>query len=533
MPVPAGYTLDSQPASNLPAGYTLDAPAQPAPPAQQFGSQDPSQILKQQAGFNPDAPLPGVVSRTASGAWQGVKDAASGLFDTVAHPINTVAGIYSSTADSLKDAQQASGVGDVSRRNLDYLRAIPVVGPMAQDLGKSMAAGDYAGAGARAATSTAVSAAIPKVVGGALASGIKVAGRGAQMAAATPATQNLALTRAIVPGSPSELLTRALKPSVAYPDFEAQTNSALPAIIKQNPTPGVSGFADAADAAKGKVNDQYQAWKAPATQTPIDTTPLVRRQVNSIPATNLFESPGIVGATKRMASSYDMTPKTVTTTSPILDQFGNPTTTTQTIKPTMPTLDTVDQIRRDTNSKLQSFYNKEGGDRNAALSNPNTARLKAVNDGTRDLVYKTISDQTGVPEQTIRDNQNLYGDLSDVSTVAGKRNTVFSRQNPLSLQETLAAAPGHPISGAVDFLGQRVLKNATGSDALVNSAVDRFKNPSQTGLQSRPGILPQSVTAAGKATQALGDAIKRASKSNPKTAAAASALWGTGARKRD
>ena len=50
-------------------------------------------------------------------------------------------------------------------------------------------------------------------------------------------------------------------------------------------------------------------------------------------------------------------------------------------------------------------------------------------------------------------------------------------RTPLSLQETLAVQPGRPLAGAVDFVGQRFLKNATGSDALVNSALDRFRNP--------------------------------------------------------
>lgn len=546
--LPADFSgWDNNPPATLPANFSGWDGSQPA---QQFGSQSPDQILKQGAGFDPNAPLPSATSRAASGAWQGVKDAVGGLFNTVAHPINAATGIYNNTADALSDAQRASQVGDVSRRNLDYLRAIPVVGPMAQDLGKSMAAGDYAGAGARAATSSATGAVLPKVVGGALGTAVQGAGRVAEAATATPTAQNLALTRLIVPGSPSELLTRALKPSVVFPDFEESTTNALPAISKElkgvsptsgapnatggNTAPGVEGFADAAKSAKGKVNDQYEAWKAPTVNTPIDTTPLVAKQVASIPATNLFENPGIVKATQKMASSYDMSPQTVTTTSPIVDQFGKPVTTTQTITPNMPTLDDVDAIRRDTNQKLKSSVFKEGGDKNAALSNPNTARLAAVNSGTRDLVYKTISDQTGVPEQTIRDNQNLYGDLSDVATVAGKRATVYGRQNPLSLSETLAASPGKPISGAIDFFGQRVLKNATGSDALVNSALDRFDNPTGTPLQARPGLIPSSISKTGKAAQGVGGALRTAvRRTGGKTTAATSLYGGSGKKTRD
>lgn len=524
--LPADFSgWDNNPPATLPASFN-GWDAQPQQPTQQYGSQDASQILKQGAGFDPNAPLPSAGSRAASGAWQGVKDTVMGLLNSAVHPVDTAKAVYGNTVDSLNDAKRADQIGDVSRRNLDYLRAIPLFGPAAQALGKNMAAGDYAGAAARAASSSATGVVLPKIAAGALGTAIKTGGRISQFASASPASQTLAATRAIVPGTPAELLTRALKPSVAYPDFEEQATNALPEIIKENPSSGVQGLADAAKSAKGKVNAQYQAWSKPNADTLIDTTPLVGKQVASIPATNLFETPGIVGATERMASAYDMSPKTVTTTSPILDEFGKPITTTKTVTPEMPTLETVDAIRKDTNSKLKSFYGKEGGDRNAALSNPNTARVAAVNNGTRDLVYKALSDKTGIPEDEIRANQNLYGSLSDVADVAGKRATVYGRQNPLSLSETLAASPGHPVSGAIDFIGQRLLKNATGSDALVNSAIDRAKNPGGTVFQARPGMLSEVINKSGKAAEKAGGAIKRASGKSNLKATVAAALYG-------
>lgn len=533
--MPTGkYSLnDIQAPAQQQGAYSLSDIAQPvSQPIQQFGSQNTDQILRQQAGFNPDAPLPSATSRALGGAWQGIKDAASGLYNTVAHPKETAAGMLFNTIGVLGDAQQAGKLGDVYRKQEDYVKAIPFFGQMADDAAKHVAAGDYAGPAARIATSTAANAAIPKVVGGALGSALNIGGRGAELAAATPETQNLAFTRTIVPGKASDLLTRALKPPVTSPDFEGSVNASLPEIAKQRPAPGVKGFADAVEQAKQGVNAKYQGWKAPVANTRIDTTPMVAKQVASIPAMNLFENPGIVGDTERAASAYDMTPKTVTTTSPLLDQFGKPMTTTQTVTPQQPLLSTVDNIRKDTNAKLTSFWNKGGGDRNAARSNPNVARTEAVNRGAADLVYKAISDKQGVPEADIRANQDLYGALSDVGDVAGKRATVTARQNPLSFQETLAATPGHPVAGTINFLGQRILKNATGSDALVNSALDRFNNPERTGLQSRSGILPKAVTASGRGAQKLGDVIKKSSRNIGAKAHIASVLYGTGAANR-
>jgi hypothetical protein len=169
-------------------------------------------------------------------------------------------------------------------------------------------------------------------------------------------------------------------------------------------------------------------------------------------------------------------------------------------------LNTVDAIRKDTNAKLKSFFNKEGGDRNAARSNPATARTEAVNSGTRDLVYDELSRQSGVPVDDIAQNQELYGHASDVAKVAGKRATVAGRANPLSLQESLQLH-GNPVTQAYNLGTSRMFKNLTDSDAVTNAALDRYRSPNELNLPARPGYLPQATSVIGQTVERAGRKI--------------------------
>lgn len=380
--------------------------------------------------------------------------------------------------------------------------AVPLAGPMARSFANDAHQHGVIPAALGAGTDFLGTKAIGKV-GGAALRGTGLAG---QVASATPESMKVAATRGLVIGTPEELLNRALKPSVSYPDFEESTGAALPTINRMNPAPGVRGFSDAVNQAKQDVHQQYQGMKAPVSNAPIDTTPLVRKQIDSIPATERFENPGIIGSTARQASAYDMTPQTHTVTSPLLDQYGKPIQSTVTTTPTQPDLNTVDAIRRDTNAKLtQKVF--ESPNKNTALANPETARLNAVNTGTRDLVYKKIADANNIPESDVRANQDLYGHLSDIGDVAGKRATVAGRANPVSLQESMGFNHGNPISGVYNFATQRLLRNLTDSDAITDAAMDRYRNPDGITLTPRSGAIPKIGSAVGQGVQAAGKGI--------------------------
>lgn len=411
------------------------------------------------------------------------------------------------TVESGAQAIDYAKQGKWGRAGQSAMDAIPIAGPWARNVEND--AEQYGAIPAMLGLGTDIAAPMGAAKGmglamrgaGAVAQGI---GKAGEYLGATPEARKLANTRILVPGEAGDVLTRALKPSVSSQVGPSNIASSLPDILKQNPNPQNLGeFGAATDASKAAKNSQYEAWLGPNGNVPLDTTPMVRPQINSIPATNRFETPGIIDTTARQASPYDMTPRQITTTSPILDQFGKPITNTKTISPQKPSLRTVDEIRKDTNAKLNSFYNKDAGDKNAALSNPETARIKAVNDSSRNLVYDKLSALNNVPESDIRENQNAYGTLSNIGDVANNRETVFGRHDPVSLPEKIAVS--HGIKNAIlDYGTQKFLKNSTDSNALIRSGIDRFNNPDGTPLPAAPGMFAQSISGAGKFTGDLG-----------------------------
>lgn len=348
---------------------------------------------------------------------------------------------------------------------------IPIVGPWARNVENN--AKTYGAIPALAGLATDVAA--PKAAGGLFGGAAKVVGKGMQAAASTPEAMRIAATRGLVTGSPGEMLNRSLKPPVTKPDFEQSIEQSLPSIAAQNPK-GVTGFAQAAQASKQATNDIYQNIKAPHVNVPIDASPIYNAQMNSIPITNQIETgPQIFKSTDAKAGNY---------------------------KQPLP-LGMLDDVRMDTNAKLNAFYNKNGGDKYAALSDPETARTKATNDTSRDLVYSNLSRLSGVPQDEIAANQNLYGNLSDVAEVAGKRATVAGRANPLSLQESLQLH-GNPISQIYNFGTSRLFKNLTDSDAVTNAAVNKFQYPNGPNFPTRPGLFPQALADTGKVVDKLG-----------------------------
>jgi hypothetical protein len=231
--------------------------------------------------------------------------------------------------------------------------------------------------------------------------------------------------------------------------------------------------------------------------------------MNSIPLIAETENPGIVGGTNRVANRYVPKPETSeTVTSPLVDQFGGPIQSTK-VTPAEPakTLGFTDQIRKDSNQKLHSLYNKTQGDRYAALANPETARTFALNNQVRDLTYKGLSDASGMPESDIRDNQNMHSALIDTADIANKREPVFARHDPVTLSQKVAVGHGGPIATAFNWAKEKGLQHLTNSDALVNSAIDRYKNPIATPLQPRNGLLPRAFSNVGQGVRNLGGAI--------------------------
>ena len=476
------------------------------------------------------------VAGNISGAFHTVTDAPQGKVESAVDTLPGVLPAYRAlvkpTVDALGNAATAAKAGNYGDRSGGYdaqgnyshpgmadslLDAVPVAGPFARSIQNDAQKKGLVPALAGAATDLAMGKAV-EAVGPVL----RGTGKAMQFAAATPEAQSLATTRAIVPGSPGDLLTRALKPGVKYgADPASMFNSTIGPITQQAPINGVSTFAQAADAARDAAYQQHNSVIAPYKAVPngmsgpaprpssIPGVPIADAQMASIPYLDKLEDPARYnpGTPRRTPTvtvpGGDRSPMTmgmnagarpgswdggiVNRTAETAANYRRPFSVPE-----------LDQLREDANAKLNAFYGKAGGDQAAALSNPETSRIKAVGDTTRQLLYPFIEQDQAIPAGTLADNQQLYGKLSDVGDIANKRDTVFARQDPVSLAEKVATGhPGGAVSRVLDFAGQRLLRNVTDSDALTRSAADRFLNPNGTKLVARPGILPNLISGTG------------------------------------
>lgn len=267
----------------------------------------------------------------------------------------------------------------------------------------------------------------------------------------------------ILGNDPAKTIVRATKPTVGLPEYEQSVQAALPELSRYNPQ-NLKQLVNAADEIKTTKNMDYQGLKANAGNAPVPTYSVASAQRESIPATNKFEDPNIVDKTNVKAARYQ-------TTMPI---------------------EQADAIRMDTNAKLRDFYNKAGGDQAAALSNPETARTFAVNQGIRDELYSTIEQQTGVDP---RPGQEMYGHAVDIGDTAGKRSTVFSRQQPNPLQEQLNMADALKDMSVKKAIASKLFKRYGNSDTMTQIAFDQYAR--QHGLNptavAPPAMAPNSA----------------------------------------
>ena len=442
---PKGYIIDEpNKQSGPPAGYVVDSDTSQSAPTQSYWD-----YIKSIS--NPQSALDFVkgVGKSALGTAEGLGDLITpkGSFWDTGHPdINTT------------PTNTAQKVGHI-------------LGDVGGGVALTALAPEVEGAGAlpllgRVATGAVAQGTINKAQGGDFATGavlgglaplaapvLKSVGKGLQILSSTPASRDLALTRFLVPGEAGEVATRAFKPSTAHPEFESNFVDALPAIAAQNPLPGVGGISDAVWAAKAANHTGYQSLLEPHSHIPVDLRDVGIAARESLPPLDALD-PDVVAAARQQAVKFGVT-----------KPLGN-----------------VDDLRVNANQKLNNFFAMNPGAQNGAEGNPETSRLLATRNALADKTYSTLSDLTGVPQEEIEAGQRQYGKLADVADVIGPRETVVKRQNPISLQEALTLAPHHPVASAIGFVGQKMLKQATDSDALANSIIDRYRNPMGTPL---------------------------------------------------
>lgn len=412
------------------------------------------------------------------------------------------------TRDAIAAIPTSQNATDVMNHVTD---AIPIAGPWARSIENDAHMKGIIPALAGAATDYYA----PQVIGPALAAGARGVGEALQFGVADPASRNLALTRMLTIGNPGELLQSALKPGVKYGAGVAQQlEQAIPAVTAANPNlQGVSGFAQAADAAREAAFQPYNnllaPYRIPAPSDPltgealpgvaagpfrpsaISGAPIADAQVASVPFMDTVDNPG-TPTWNSWRGAFDTKGGTMGRVSDTADNYRRDFSAPQ-----------LDALRSDANAKLNAFYNKQGGDQAAALSNPETARIKAVGDATRGQLYPFLEQNAGLQPGSIADMQQNYGNLVDVSDIANKREPIFARHDPVTLSQKIVSGHGNPASMAWNYFVQNKLGQLTDSDALVNSAIDRFNNPLDTPLIAKPGLAPKVVSAAGGALRAV------------------------------
>lgn len=429
----------------------------------------------------------------------GLKSVVSGIGAPFIHPVATATAMgnllepWSSPDNPVHNAVRATEA-DYRTGGLPYATA-----KLAGNVFGGFATGEAAGAGVGAAGRVA-----------------NVAGKGAEIAAATPESMRVAGTRFLTPGqSASDLFTRAAKPTSAYGDFENDLQMVSPELAKNAPRyGGLNGVSDTLEGIKNNSNTWYQNLIDPFRNMRVDTTPIADAQMRSIPITDQIENPARFSSSRMRGMLPPGEGNVLMPDSMTGGIVKNTAAKANPFRTELP-LGDVDGVRVDTNAKLQSFWDKAGGNRAAALSNPETSRVFATNNAARDLTYDNLSRLSaagrtdgGIPVPDIEANQNLYGAANKLDDVFNRRGVVFARQNPVSLQESLAVKPLSPVQTAVDFAGRHLFKSLTDSDALSNAALDKMRNPNIT-LEARPGMIPQAVSAAGRGMQAAGQAAAR------------------------
>jgi len=328
------------------------------------------------------------------------------------------------------------------------------------------------------------------LAGDALKAAAPAVGKIGRFLSATPESQQLAITRQIKPGTALQAFGDALKPTqLERPDFISNFGDTFPKIATATPQ-GVSDVAQTAQAEGTKQLKDFANLRKPFRNAPVDMTGVPRAQLGSINKLDTLEHPGIESRTAETAGRYvpDTAPKTMTSISPILDERGNPIVTEKIVpgeKPT--TMRDVDALRRQTNQKLQPFYQKAEGNKYAARANPEVRRLEASGNALRNTEYGTLSSLSGTPEEDIRAGQNRYGAFKDLGDIANRQsNRMLTTTDPSNISGVDVFRPKNSL---LRYVGNRLVGDVDSPNALVRSAVDRFYNPAATPMPMSRGIV--------------------------------------------
>jgi hypothetical protein len=302
------------------------------------------------------------------------------------------------------------------------------------------------------------------------------------------ARQRISDVRNGIVADPKLTLTQALKPRSTALGFNKSLDHALPdlkaAETVRGPIENVDSLLDAVNIAKKTNRQQWKQFTGPSSQmgTQVDLTPVADSIVASASETMKLENPAQYQALIESSNRYR-------------GKFP---------------IEKVENLLRDTNAELDSYYAKyPTAQRSALRANPETAALAAKADELRSSLYNALDDP-GLGEGP-RTLNRRYGALLDVEEEAQRRKNVAMRQQPENLTQQLSKVQAYgktalgagklaagalsgsgrlAASGAGDVLeatalrrGSDWMKEQQTTDALIRRAFKSYKggpNPEMT-----------------------------------------------------
>lgn len=178
----------------------------------------------------------------------------------------------------------------------------------------------------------------------------------------------------------------------------------------------------------------------------------------------------------------------------------------------------AEEFLQDANNELHSYYAKNKVAQNVAKGDPAVGHVVAEADALRKAMADKLNELTETGGQDVKDLKRRYGALSTLEEPALKRQNVWNRQQPDSLQEQLNFAQGaakigkalgnakvgDALEGAGQMAVSKFLKQRGDPNWLINHAFEQIRTPASSPsgpsspvLASLPPGVAQLLTASG------------------------------------
>jgi hypothetical protein len=344
--------------------------------------------------------------------------------------------------------------------------ALPMVGPMAADIGETAGKGDIAGL-AGAAVGTVASALAGKALANPRATAVEI-GKGAKAVVKAPgkaisAGVNRVIDAARSAQSPETLMTQAVKPRANNMNWDQSLKTALPNLKLGEKLIGksvetVDDAIAATQAAKKNIWEDYSSRLGRHKSATIDGNAIADSMVQSIDPRTAQLNPELAAKVAKQAETYRR---------PL-------------------TLEEAENFLHSANRDLHTYYSKNKVGQKVALGDPDMASTVAEAGALRSQIYGTLDKLDG-PGAAF--TKQKYGSLLNIEEELMRRRNVAARQQPESLSEQIGkwqsygkvakglatGNAGAVVEGMAQGKMASALKEAGKADSLLRYAFKNYK----------------------------------------------------------